>query len=69
MNQSINYKGPLIPIECNSPLGIKIGLVDSIMTLASVVADAMVFKESEPEFLEALQDLRENKDLQYILSH
>lgn len=71
MNQniSIHYKGPLLPIECASPLGIKIGLIDSIMTLAKVVEDKMMESNNEPEFIEALQDLYENKSLRFILQY
>lgn len=54
-------------IECTSPLGIKIGLVDSIMTLAKVVGDIMLVQNNEPEFLEALKDLQENESLKFLL--
>ena len=59
------------PIECKSEEGVLVGLIDSIMTLATVAAERV--KEYDEDqipdsVIAALADLFQDRDLRFVVS-
>lgn len=52
-------------IDCRSEVGVTIGLVDSIITAARVLAGRSL---ADPAVVEALTDLRGDEDLALLLA-
>jgi hypothetical protein len=51
--------------DCRDEIGITVGLVDAIITLLRVLAQRDL---SPPEVQEALADLRQDEDLQTVIT-
>ncbi|MFB4307002.1 hypothetical protein [Actinomadura sp. GTD37] len=52
------------PLDCRSPAGVTVGLIDSIITAARVLRDRDL---SHPAVREALADLAEDEDVARLM--
>lgn len=67
MDSLFNHQGTdaqTIPIDCKSPEGITIGLIDALMTIAAVIRERDITAEITQE---ALQDLSQDRDLRALI--